>query len=290
MSKYQRFIRDIPLNCQIEVTNRCNLNCGMCNREKLFTKEELTKDMDLQRFKEIIERIPEIPWINLGGRGEPLLHPDIFLMIDFCKTHKKRGYITTNGFLLNKDMIKRLVDSGIDRVEVSLEYIKSHNNPNAHPFDKRVIEYIIYLAKIRKNGLPHLRLQVTLHKDNMVHIFQIIDFARENNITSINIQRLNLISSNNLKRPDVSSEYEFYRKAHLYSKRNRVDLTTNLSLYGKSLPNRFTQSEIDFIISNNLCVELFDNIYVNMLGDVTPCCLLPKYSVGNLYNEDMDSI
>ena len=57
-----------PDQVQIEVTNKCNLDCNMCPRKDLGVKYE---HMDFDLFKLIVKRLNEVRLITLTGWGEP---------------------------------------------------------------------------------------------------------------------------------------------------------------------------------------------------------------------------
>ncbi len=55
-------------------------------------------------------------------RGEPLLHKEIDKIVYYAK---KKGlidvYFNANALLLNEEMCKRLIDSRLDRISISIE-------------------------------------------------------------------------------------------------------------------------------------------------------------------------
>ena len=71
-----------PRQVQIEITNRCNMDCPMCPREVLDIELE---HMDWDKFVTVVDKLKERENITLTGWGEPFLHPRIFDMIAYCK-------------------------------------------------------------------------------------------------------------------------------------------------------------------------------------------------------------
>lgn len=110
----------LPLRLWVEPTNACNLRCGMClNRE--FGGDEVGY-MEFGVFEKIISEARGFAHdVNLFHRGEPLLHPRIFDMIEYAKKNGLKTRLYTNGTLLTEDRSKKLLDSGIDFVAFSFD-------------------------------------------------------------------------------------------------------------------------------------------------------------------------
>src|SRR4030042_7170206 len=63
---------------QIEICNRCNLQCFSCGRNNRVN--EIKKDMTLKMVKKIISQLPHLKRLDLSVVAEPLLSnhlPDI---------------------------------------------------------------------------------------------------------------------------------------------------------------------------------------------------------------------
>ena len=69
----------LPYCVQVEITNVCNLSCGMCPRHHVSVPRE---HMKLTVFRKIIDRLDGVGEVTLVGLGEPFVHPDIFEAIN----------------------------------------------------------------------------------------------------------------------------------------------------------------------------------------------------------------
>ena len=103
-----------------EVTKGCNLRCIHCRA----TATELTSPADLPTAKalDIITQISEFanPILVLSG-GEPLYRTDIFQLARFGTERGLRVALATNGTLVTKEIARKIVDSGVKRVSISLD-------------------------------------------------------------------------------------------------------------------------------------------------------------------------
>ena len=106
----------------IEPTNLCNLNCRTCIRH---VWNEPSGMMSEEVFEAIIEGLYSFPSfpdrVFFGGFGEPLFHPGIPGMISRVKSLGMSAKLITNGTLLKEDMIKSLIDVGLDTLWISLD-------------------------------------------------------------------------------------------------------------------------------------------------------------------------
>jgi len=105
----------------IEPTNCCNLECRTCIRN---TWDEPMGKMSQKTFKRILKGIQAfsfVPSVFFGGFGEPLSHPDIIQMITQAKALGASVEMITNGTLLTREMSRRLIESGLDMLWVSVD-------------------------------------------------------------------------------------------------------------------------------------------------------------------------
>jgi len=86
----------------------CNLACASCYAKNNDRKKTMTVD----QFQTIIKKIKSLKnetlnsdTIYLSG-GEPLLHPDIFTILNHACRHFKRVHLLTNGILIKVPYLK----------------------------------------------------------------------------------------------------------------------------------------------------------------------------------------
>ena len=104
---------------QVEVTSDCNAACIYCPRT-LYKDRWANRHLPLETFKKLVPAFSETRHVHLQGWGEPFLHPDFFEMVAIAKGAGCRVGTTTNGMLLNRETIERVVESRIDIIAFSL--------------------------------------------------------------------------------------------------------------------------------------------------------------------------
>jgi len=106
-----------PILAQIVPIRRCNLACAYCNEHDVNAAPVPTAEM-LDR----VDRLAALgtSTIALSG-GEPLLHPDILRIIRQIRDRGCLSQLLTNGYLLNPELIRKLNQAGLDRLQISID-------------------------------------------------------------------------------------------------------------------------------------------------------------------------
>jgi MoaA/NifB/PqqE/SkfB family radical SAM enzyme len=108
-----------PILAHIIPTRRCNLSCAYCNEFDNHSKPVPTETM-LQRINRLADLGTTI--ITISG-GEPLLHPELDVLI---RETRRRGMIAgmiTNGYLLTADRIQQLNRAGLEHLQISIDNV-----------------------------------------------------------------------------------------------------------------------------------------------------------------------
>lgn len=90
-------VSKFPLNIDIEVSSRCQIECDHCFRQYMDIGENDLMPLDM--YKKIVEECGRYDLFTLkfSMRGEPLMHPDIVEMVRFAKEKGvKEVWINTN--------------------------------------------------------------------------------------------------------------------------------------------------------------------------------------------------
>lgn len=108
-----------PLLAHIVPMRRCNLSCTYCNEFDTFSPPIPEEVM--------IERVDHLAALGLGvlvvSGGEPLMHPKLDNILARSRNHGMMTGLITNGYLLTVDRIKKLNDSGLDHIQISIDNV-----------------------------------------------------------------------------------------------------------------------------------------------------------------------
>lgn len=117
-----------PQLSDLELSNRCNLNCPICTLNK---RKEWNIDIHLLT-NILIANKDILSWqsIWLHFRWEPLLYPNLTQVISLLDTYNIKSRFSTNWILLNDIMRKKLINSKLHTIWVSalttdpVEYVR----------------------------------------------------------------------------------------------------------------------------------------------------------------------
>lgn len=114
-----------PKTINLELTSRCNLSCNMCLQSKGLSRKrgDISKNTFLEIIGDLKEWHENVNALTICGIGEPLLHKRFleFLNIFDNTFGDIRLELITNGTLLDKRMIKNILETSISKISISLD-------------------------------------------------------------------------------------------------------------------------------------------------------------------------
>lgn len=153
---------DDEMEIVFEVTNRCNLDCIWCGVKKKrhdLPKKTILKILD--KYK------PKV--ITLNG-GEPLLHKDIFEIINYARSKNIKVFLNTNATLITKRIAKKI---NANYIRVSVDGITNvHDEIRGKGSFEKTLNGINNLREARKKVI----LATCLGQNNKESPLKIIKF------------------------------------------------------------------------------------------------------------------
>lgn len=151
-----------------ECTLNCNLFCKHCGSSagrKIFPGDLNTEEIK-KVFKEISEDFDPGKIVIAVTGGEPLLRKDVFEVMAYVRRLGFPWGMVTNGFLLDQGAAKKMKESGMQTVSISIDGIgETHDRfrgmPGAY---ERAIKAVKILADA--NFLDCLQITTSCNKEN----------------------------------------------------------------------------------------------------------------------------
>ena len=150
-----------PFSITLDVSEVCNLHCSYCFRssEENRTNSYAWKNnlMEEETFYTAVSQIQEFPdrikKISLSGHGEPLCNRKIVKMIKYLKSKLPETVIEihTNATLLDKKYALELAESGIDKINISLQGLNSEKYKEVCGKDIDFNDFIAGIETLYKN-------------------------------------------------------------------------------------------------------------------------------------------
>jgi len=226
----------------------------MCPRENIYFPP---KDMDLSLFRKIIDEGKDfLEFAVPYGVGEPLLNPEIYDMIAYCRSVGVPSGISTNATILTADASRRLIEAGLDYI------IFAFDGATPETFEK--YRKGADFHKVRENIHTFLRVKKELRS----RIFCIIQLVR--------------LRDNRNEIPDLIRMWRVKGIDEIRIKKDEVHND------GSAVPGENGSRPP----LKHPCYLLWRGpMYVHYDGTVYPCCYIyPEEPVGNLKQSSLQEV
>lgn len=160
-----------PISISVEPTTSCNLSCPECpSGLKQFTRP--IGKISREDFANILTQMGKtLQYITFYFQGEPLLHSQFADFVRLAKQNKISVATSTNAHMLNQQTADELINSGLDRLIISLDgtdaetYVKYRRGGD---FNQVVSNIKIMVEARRRRAVQHpfLELQFLVLKHN----------------------------------------------------------------------------------------------------------------------------
>jgi len=277
-----------PRFVQISFTNYCNLSCKMCIRNYIDVDR---RHMEWDDFVTIVDKLDGAEQVALAGMGESLLHPRLFDAVAYCKAKGLKVQLTSNALLLTDENIDQIIRSGIDSISFSVESVRE-DHEMGHANTKVISNIKRLVARKRELGSPGPKvvLQPIMFRDKIEDLYDVIKWGAENGADRINVVRVDLRFVPTLKRPSVAEEKEIFKEFARLRKKYRIRIDCLQDQVFDGLAGFVYKATKRLLGLDTWCYRFQDFIYVNVNGNVHPCCLDEEQVVGNLLEQDLDEI
>lgn len=271
-----------PLRIFYDITYECNLRCKHC-----FTMSGEKNQNELTHIerKRLIDEMADLGVYRLAiAGGEPFIVPDLF---DFFKYARSKGIdisFTTNGTLINEEMIDRLNDFDLKTLTVSLD----GGSPETHDYIRGVGQFsrvmkALDLLKNRYQG--KVALKTTLMKLNMTELEKILQIGE---MYGCSMVKLNCIREDGRAKgnQDLLMTQDDYIETIKKAAELHPQITVKLPL------NVFDHCEYNYMTELGFgCFAGKESICMNPIGEVRPCSHFPsEFVAGNIRSEHLYSI
>ena len=263
----------MPFSLSIEPTTACNLGCPECpSGLKKFTRP--TGKLDLDLHKKMIEQVKDSVFnINYYFQGEPFIHPQFLQLIKEAKKNKIYTATSTNAHFINKKMAENIIDSGLDRLIISIDGLtqETYENYRVHGELSKVIqgtEFLLKAKKEKQSNTPHLIFQFLAVKPNEHEIKDVFKLGASMGIDEVRI-----------------------KSAQLYDYKNGNPLMPENEKYSRYKLKKDGTYKMKFETGDH-CWRMWSSSVFTWDGKVVPCCFDKdaKHILGTLEDNDFKSI
>lgn len=267
----------LPFSVSIEPTTSCNLRCPECpSGLRSFTRPTGMLQEDF--YKKTIDELKQhLLYLTFYFQGEPYLHPKFLEMVQYANQQKIYTSTSTNAHYLNDENAKKTVESGLDRLIISIDGTtqEAYKQYRVGGQLSKVLDgtkNIIKWKKALNSTTPLVIFQFLVVKHNEHQIEDLKQLAKEYEVNEV-----------------------LFKTAQVYDFEDGNDLIPTIDQYSryKQLANG------KYVIKNlleNACWKLWHSCVITWDGKIVPCCFdkdaqhqlgdLNMHSFNEIWNND----
>lgn len=243
----------LPFSVAIEPTTACNLRCPECP-SGLRSFSRPTGNLKEDFFRKTIDELhKEVFYLTFYFQGEPYINPDFLDMVKYA--HSKGIYTSTstNAHFLNEENARKTVESGLDRLIISIDgttqetyeaYRKAGKLSNVIQGTKNILKW----KKELKSKKPEVIFQFLVVKPNEHQIPELYKLAKELGVDEVKL-----------------------KTAQIYDFENGNPLIPSISRYSRYAQQPDGTYKIKNLLKNE-CWKLWHSCVITWDGVVVPCC------------------
>lgn len=244
----------LPISISFEPTTSCNLKCPECpSGLRQFTRPRgmLKKEFFSQTIDDIYK---DILYLIFYFQGEPYLNKNFLEMVSYASSKGLYTATSTNAHFLTDEMAKKTVESGLDRLiisidgttqEVYLQYRREGSLEKVIEGAKNVVKW----KKELKSKKPFIFFQFLVVKPNEHQIEDIKKLAVEVGVDEVR-----------------------FKTAQIYDYRNDPNhLIPTIDKFSRYKKNKEGKRVAKNKMSNH-CWKLWNANVITWDGAVVPCC------------------
>lgn len=263
----------VPVAVSIEPTTMCNLRCPECPTGNKMLKRQGGK-LSLEEFEHILDSLPkETSWLTLYFQGEPYMNIHFFNMVRLAKQRRMFVATSSNGHFLDKENAKNTIDSGLDKIIISLDGSNAEtylSYRQGGDFEK-VIEGIKTLARLKKEqktNSPLLLIQFLVFRKNEHQIKDFTKLCRK-----------------------LGADAVVFKTAQHYDYENGNPYMTSLDRYSRYRKTKSGKYKIKGKMHKR-CWRMWSSCVITWDSSVVPCCYDKdaEFCYGNLLKADFKQI
>ena len=243
----------MPMTISLEPTTACNLRCPECpSGLRAFTRP--TGNLKEDFFRKTMDELHrELLYLIFYFQGEPYINPKFLDMVQYARSKKIYTITSTNGHFLNDENARRTIESGLDRLIISVdgttqETYESYRKEGKLEVVLQGARNVVKWKKQLKSKTPHLIFQFLVVRPNEHQIPDIYRLAAEIGIDEVKL-----------------------KTAQVYDYEHGNDLIPSLKKYARYIENPDGTWRVKNELLNH-CWKLWHACVITWDGLVVPCC------------------
>ncbi len=276
---------NLPTSIIFDITPNCILKCKHCD----FWKSAPSKQLTQKEAQIIIDKL--YSWLGsyylfLTG-GEPLINKHLPDIIKYAYSRDVLCHLNTNGFLLTEDLIKKLSESNLYAMSISLDGATSKVHDSIRG-QKGVFAQIKKALANLKNTSIKVFFNTVIMSDNVLDLKKLVQLTQKNNLVGINFQCL--VSNPGIKNnsPEMDHDPLWPSKKQVKTMIQKIIDQPKIMNSKTDLENIIAYYQNPKTMSQKPCAAGINNFIIDQHGDVRLCFRFPP--IGNIFQKNPKDI
>lgn len=242
-----------PMSLAFEPTTACNLRCPECpSGLRSFTRPTGVLPDDL--FKKVMDELASrLLYLTFYFQGEPYLHPRFLELVAYAAQKNIYTATSTNGHYLHDHHARKTVESGLDRLIISIDGTTQETYQQYRVGGKlaKVLEgtrNVIAWKKRLRSRTPHVVFQFLVVRPNEHQIAEVKQLARSLGVDAVVLKTAQI--------------YDYQHGSPLIPEQTQYARYRRLPDGSYTIKNRLL----------NHCWKMWHACVVTWDGQVVPCC------------------
>lgn len=243
----------LPMAIALEPTTACNLGCPECpSGLKHFSRP--TGNLKADFYKKVIDQVHRHTfYLTFYFQGEPFINPNFLEMVKYANQKNIYTATSTNAHFLNDANARKTVESGLDRLIVSIDGTtqETYESYRKGGSLEKVLEGTKNILKWKKelqSTTPHVIFQFLVVRPNEHQIGQVYQLAKDLGVDEVKL-----------------------KTAQVYDYKNGNPLIPTIDKYSRYRKLKDGTYAIKNSLKNN-CWKLWHSCVITWDGKVIPCC------------------
>ena len=268
--------------------------------------DERKQDVDLPTIKEFILSVRRHqPVFHIGG-GEPFMRKDLLEIISFIKQNDLKCLMTTNGFLMEEQVLKSL-KGWVDVLNISLYGPREIHDKIVGvegAFDKTV-DHLKFLIKDKRKD-KRVMVSCIVMPESLGSFPSFLAYLQSLGVDVVKIEHLNFLTSEEYAATAVSggSDFDLTPAIFVNDQSFQESFVRELVRFRKEIsglampvymkPYLSDQQMQDWYLGlpqrDHECRFITHSVFINYNGDIIPCQFLTRCVLGNIKKDSLKDI
>ena len=175
----------VPYVISWNLTQRCNLRCKHCY---IDASHAMPGELSTSEALRVLDQIGDVnrETILILTGGEPLLRPDLEVLVERAAGLGMMVVLGTNGTRLSVDRARELAQRGLSGVGISLDSLVASRHDAFRGLEGAWSAAVEGIRSARLAGLD-AQIQITLTRDNISELPQVLRFSREADVKVLTV-------------------------------------------------------------------------------------------------------